>query len=204
MPGITRRAFLATGGLLAGLAATGALGNALEAGRSFLRPPGAVGETAFLARCTRCQACLSACPERIIQPLSIADSIKGAGTPTLDFSRAYCTFCKNETGTSPRCAAACPSGALTPSSGQARINGVASVNTTSCIAWDWKGCTACVDECPQGAIGLDEKKRPVVDEKACDGCGLCELICPSASLRSYGGAGEGKGIAVVPLEGSAQ
>ena len=91
--------------------------------------------------------------------------------------------------------------ALLPQSGKATVNGIAVVNERSCIAWDWKGCTVCVDECPQDAIALDEQGRPLVDDALCDGCGLCELICPSSSLRSYGGGrSEAKGIVVVAKE----
>lgn len=200
MPGITRRELLAASGLLVGLMATGAAGNALADDRVFLRPPGALAEPDFSARCIRCQACLTACPTRIIQPISIADSLPHVSTPTLVFSRAYCTFCESEQGRRPRCAAACPTGALASPTDQPRIDGVAEVSKTACVAWDWKGCTVCVDECPRDAISLDEKRRPIVDGSICDGCGLCELVCPSASLRSYSDHSESKGVVVVPRE----
>ena len=64
----------------------------------------------------------------------------------------------------------------------------------ACIAWDWAGCTVCVDECPvEGALRLDEHSRPVVDEALFDGCGKCELKCPAASLRAYDAATLEKG-----------
>ncbi len=203
MRGLTRRDFLATAGVVAGLAAAGGVFNRLEPVPVFLRPPGAVDEADFLARCIRCQKCLSVCPPRIIQPLSVVESIGAAATPIIDFSRNYCDFCESDPADRPRCASACPTGALVPIEGKPTINGIAVVDKKSCIAWDWIGCTACIDACPQDAIHLDDKSRPVVDDEACDGCGLCELICPNTSLRAYGDAATGKGIVVVPFGGEA-
>ena len=66
------------------------------------------------------------------------------------------------------------------------------------MAWDWAGCTVCKDECPvEGAITLDDHDRPVVHPEYCDGCGKCEQVCPSASLRAYDASVEDKGIVVV-------
>lgn len=202
MAGLSRRGFLVSAGVFAGLIATGSAANALAVDKVVLRPPGSAAESDFLSRCMRCQKCTAVCHARVIQPLSIVESIKGASTPTLDFSRNYCDFCALDNNGNPRCAEVCPTGALAPQTGKPFINGIAVVNERSCIAWDWKGCTVCVEECPQEAIALDELNRPVVDTALCDGCGLCELICPSASLRSYGDErSEAKGIVVVPKEG---
>ncbi|MEG0322445.1 MAG: 4Fe-4S binding protein, partial [Raoultibacter sp.] len=57
------------------------------------------------------------------------------------------------------------------------------------------------DECPiEGAITLDDHDRPVVHSDLCDGCGRCEEVCPSASLRAYNNTVEEKGIVVVSRE----
>ena len=56
----------------------------------------------------------------------------------------------------------------------------------------------CVDECPvEGAIELDGNDRPLVHADYCDGCGKCEKVCPSASLRAYNAGVADKGIVVV-------
>ena len=49
----------------------------------------------------------------------------------------------------------------------------------------------------EGAITLDDHDRPVVHPEYCDGCGKCEQVCPSASLRAYDASVEDKGIVVV-------
>ena len=80
----------------------------------------------------------------------------------------------------------------------AAMLGVALVVKDACVAWDWSGCTVCKDECPvEGAITLDDHDRPVVHSEYCDGCGKCEQVCPSASLRAYDASVEDKGIVVV-------
>jgi ferredoxin-type protein NapG len=32
---------------------------------------------------------------------------------------------------------------------------------------------------------LDAQNRPVVDSTKCNGCGLCERVCPALVLRTY-------------------
>jgi ferredoxin-type protein NapG len=64
-----------------------------------------------------------------------------------------------------------------------------------CVAWDWTGCTVCIDKCPLQAIYPDGQKRPVVIPEKCNGCGICQKECPSTSLRANI---TGKGIIVIP------
>jgi ferredoxin len=45
-----------------------------------------------------------------------------------------------------------------------------------------RGCGACVDVCPVGAIALmDGKAR--VDEGTCTGCEACASVCPEGAIR---------------------
>ncbi len=190
---ITRRGFLAAGVVSAALVGVGGAGAiAREAGAVHLRPPGAQSEDDLLARCNRCQKCVQACPYSIVQPAPLSAAFMATGTPELVFKTGYCDFCM-------KCVEACPTGALHEGTPTYDDIGVAKVVSDACVAWDWAGCTVCVDECPvEGAITLDEHGRPVVDENLCDGCGKCELKCPAASLRAYDSSTLEKGIYVVP------
>lgn len=156
--------------------------------RGILRPPGALKEDDFLARCNRCQRCVQVCPTRVIAPASLKDGIVRMNTPEVTFSRAYCNSCL-------RCSEVCPTGALKPVTKETLDIGVAVIVEKDCVAWDWTGCTVCKDVCPQKAIELDEDKRPVVIPERCNGCGICELKCPSTALRK---TIMGKGIVVKP------
>lgn len=50
-----------------------------------VRPPWSVNESAFVIGCSRCHACISQCESGVL--------VVGQGHfPTLDFSRAECTF----------------------------------------------------------------------------------------------------------------
>jgi ferredoxin len=56
---------------------------------------------------------------------------------------------------------------------------LAKLERRSCLAWQRSFCTVCIEHCPiRGAITLD-KGRPVIHAEACDGCGLCQKVCPS-------------------------
>lgn len=39
-------------------------------------------------------------------------------------------------------------------------------------------CGRCTQECPFGALELDEKKRPILDTNRCRRCGICMGACP--------------------------
>jgi heterodisulfide reductase subunit A-like polyferredoxin len=54
---------------------------------------------------------------------------------------------------------------------------LAKINTELCT-----GCGSCVDECPAGAISVNDKDVAVVDEAECLGCGVCEDACPNRAI----------------------
>lgn len=189
---VSRRQFCLAGGAWAATVALGAAGIAArsQAESVYLRPPGAVGEAHLLAHCDRCQRCVQACPYDLVQPRPLTVDFPATGTPELLFKNGYCDFCM-------KCVEVCPTGALSFEAPTADNIGMAKVISDSCVAWDWGGCTVCADECPvEGAITLDERGRPHVNEDLCDGCGLCELVCPAPSLRAYDPATLPKGIYV--------
>jgi ferredoxin-type protein NapG len=93
----------------------------------------------------------------------------------------YCNFCN-------LCIDNCPTGALRPFDPLVQWIGEAVIVSERCIAYDKKGgCRKCVDYCPTSAISLDENECPVIDLALCNGCGVCENICPTDTYRTYKG-----------------
>ncbi len=191
-PRLSRRAFLGLVGPAAIVVGLGGSIRLLGQGDRFLRPPGVVTEEEFLSLCIKCQKCQEICPTGAITPVLLTENVLSTGTPRLSFRLGYCNLCM-------RCIEACPTGALQPSRKEAVRLGVARVDREKCVAWVWEACTKCYEECPCEAIVLDSNQRPIVDASKCNGCGLCEYICLSSSVRSYTGAGS-KGIVVVPID----
>ncbi len=191
-----RRALFVSGvtGFLAGLAVlilpgwirTGKAG-ASGFPSSSIRPPGAVPEKDFLARCIRCGECMKACPTNTLQPTGISEGLAGFFSPSVNPVIGPC-----ET-TCARCGHVCPTGAVRTLSPEEKIwarIGSASVVKETCIAWE-KGmrCLVCYEVCPFGAIRLEYAAEspvpvPFVDEKHCNGCGLCEFSCPVEGVRA--------------------
>jgi ferredoxin-type protein NapG len=204
--GLTRRGFVYATGSVVGLASIGAFAKLISPEAQLLRPPGGQDEDNFIALCTRCDRCRSACPTQVIAPARLEDGLVAVRTPKMNFKLGWCNFCG-------KCADVCPSGALPVSEADyfefaglpdkeffetTSVVGIAAVNKERCIAWVGpSGCTICSEKCPYEAISLDGQRRPQVDLELCNGCGVCENLCPSSRLHSYQG-GQTRGIEVIP------
>lgn len=141
-------------------------------GTNSLRPPGAVPEELFPAKCIRCGRCVEVCPYRAITMLDIRRGIH-AGTPLIDVTKVPCYLCM-------KCVDVCPTGSLQRVKQDKTRMGLAVINTFNCLAYEGITlCRTCYDKCPfmEKAIRL-EQLRPVIDENHCTGCGMCTNACP--------------------------
>jgi ferredoxin-type protein NapG len=138
----------------------------------WLRPPGAVRESLFLERCTKCSDCAKACPHGAI----VFD--KRDGSPVIFPDVVACQLCEDLP-----CIAACETEALTAVVDRRDVRmGLALVSERLCTAG--QGCHACVSRCPTDALSMNfEDMRLVVASEHCVGCGLCEQICKTVNDR---------------------
>jgi ferredoxin-type protein NapG len=138
---------------------------------ALLRPPGAVAEADFLAACTGCGDCASACPHGAIRvaPTRLREA---EGTPIVEPLSAPCLLCEDFP-----CIAACETGALRPEAPSAL--GTARVSPLDCLNRLGSPCSVCTERCPvPGAMEFIED-LPAVNERLCTGCGICQHVCPA-------------------------
>lgn len=206
-PDLSRRA--TTVALAAGLVVVpclrlgGALGK--RGDPRLIRPPGAVPELDFLARCVACGQCMRACPTNVIQPAGLLGGLETLFTPGLDMRIGT-------SGCQPSCTACgevCPTGAIRAlcedeklgrgehaPAGPVRI-GTAFVDRNRCLPWALgRPCIVCQEVCPTSpkSVQLEQVvevrpdgslvqlERPRIDPATCNGCGICEHACPVAGL----------------------
>ena len=138
-----------------------------------LRPPGALPEADFLAACTKCGACLPACPHGSIR-MAPDRFRRAAGTPILDAAAAPCWMCPDTP-----CIAACAPGALRRTGDAFPRMGVARILTMDCLAHQGSTCTTCFERCPAEGALVIETGRPRIVPERCTGCGVCLHVCPA-------------------------
>ena len=187
---LTRRQFLCSGLFGAATATVGLTGlNSLHgkpgpgqvAPHGLIRPPGALPEMGFLARCSRCGECMAACPTNTLQPIWLDAGFMGLFSPGLNLRRSYCSpECR-------MCGEVCPTDAIRSLSKDERIwakTGTAVIFRQKCLAWEQqKSCMVCDEVCPYKAVEFRKEPGnqvpvPLVHEEKCAGCGYCEHFCP--------------------------
>jgi ferredoxin len=180
----TRRAFIA---VAAGLGFSLLAQKFVQAGskENVLRPPGAISEEEFTGLCLRCGNCVRACPSKIIHPDIGQAGVLGFLAPVIGYKSAYCNEKCNA------CTKACPSGALQSLNLEQKnryVIGKASVDTSLCL-WGYSDCNTCIRACPYEAVTVQWNEEayesfPGVDPLKCNGCGACEVVCPTGDLKA--------------------
>ena len=122
-----------------------------------VRPPGALNETDFLSRCTKCGQCMRICPTNVIQPDGLTGGLESLWTPVLNF-RIGSSGCQ---ANCIACGHVCPTAAIRPLAldermgrgqysayGPVRI-GTAFVDRGRCLPWAMdRPCIVCQENCP--------------------------------------------------------
>jgi ferredoxin-type protein NapG len=161
-----------------------------------LRPPGALPEKEFLAKCIKCGICVEDCPFDTLILAKPGDQ-RPIGTPYFIPRKKPCYMCRDIP-----CNQGCPTGALDTSlvserdqEGTVRLDinrakmGLAVIDRETCIAYWGMQCDVCYRACPliDKAIEVEFTRNertgkhaylaPVVKSEYCTGCGLCEHAC---------------------------
>ncbi len=192
--GISRRGFLSLTALLASTAVLKAQEKKVDGGLAVIEdkkiphratpiiPAGAESLRHFAQHCTRCQLCVSACPNQVLRP---SEKLKTFMQPELSYEQGYC---RPECA---KCAEVCPTGAINltdlAEKSSIQIGHAVWVRENCVVLTDGVSCGNCARHCPTGAIQMvpsdpersDSPKIPVVNEARCIGCGACENLCPS-------------------------
>lgn len=161
-----------------------------QAKRNFpvIRIPGAIEESQFLSKCTRCGDCITACPHDaiVIAPPSYREA---AGSPMINPADEPCLMCEDFP-----CITACPEEVLLPlETGTKHKIADARILDYNCLNGSGRAaeaCTICVEQCPELGAIVVENGMPHVDNFKCTGCGICHYACPAPT----------NAIAMMPLQ----
>jgi len=151
-----------------------------------IRPPGALKEEDFLARCIRCGECMKVCITGALQPTLFEGGLLAIWTPVLAPKMGYCEF------NCTLCGQVCPTGAIKRLELEEKHKfkiGLAFIDKNRCLPYaQGVPCIVCEEHCPtpEKAIRFREikapngkvVKAPVVDLDLCIGCAICEYKCP--------------------------
>jgi polyferredoxin len=155
-----------------------------------LRPPGVRNEDDFLKKCVRCGECMKVCLKNALYPAAYQAGLEGIYTPMVIPRLGYCEY------NCTLCGQVCATGAIPALPVEAKrreVIGKAVFDKNHCLPFARKiDCIVCEEHCPipEKAIrsrevlvkGLDGKvktvKEPYLIEEICNGCGICENVCP--------------------------
>lgn len=155
-----------------------------------IRPPGALPESKFKAKCISCGACVNVCHVmkydaiallglKLHTPLSLKEMWRGildSNTPYIKDMRNFpCALCME-------CPKHCPTGALQKVEKEDVKMGMALIDFSLCLGWNGDISLSCSKVCPLGARifefhNSEWGNQPYIKEN-CVGCGLCVKYCP--------------------------
>jgi len=155
-----------------------------------LRPPGVRDERAFLDRCVRCGECMKVCVRSALYPALTQGGVESLYTPVVIPRLGYCEY------NCTLCGQVCPTGAIPRLPVEAKrreVIGIAVVDRSHCLPHARKvDCIVCEEHCPIPTKAIRVKRvietndrgeevelhQPFVVEDLCNGCGICEHVCP--------------------------
>jgi ferredoxin-type protein NapG len=190
---MARRGFLSRVARATGLAALVGTGWAYvlqqesRASPFALRPPGALSEPDFAAKCIKCGKCVAACPFDTLHLARVGDPYP-IGTPFFVPRDTPCYMCPDIP-----CVPPCPTGALDHALvdiAEADMGLAVLIDQENCLSYRGLRCEICHRVCPvsNSAITVVNHPRrlsrhavfvPVVHSEHCTGCGICESRCPT-------------------------
>ena len=186
-------------GLLVGVPAATVLPAFLRRKKLEILPPGGSDQRRFASACTRCYACVAACPAKIIT-IKAGGGIAELFMPVVDLNAGE-QVCREDCHA---CTQVCPTGAITQLTliqKQRTQMARARIRRTACIAWsEGEVCMVCDEYCPYNAIDIEYRRSdiyqdvplPVISPQRCRGCGYCRKACVSRHPD--------KAIDLLPLE----
>ncbi len=155
-----------------------------------LRPPGVTDERAFLQKCVRCGECMKVCLKNALYPSVHQAGVEGIYTPIVMPRLGYCEY------NCTLCGQVCPTSAipnLPVKEKKKAVIGKAVFDKNHCLPFAKKiNCIVCEEHCPiprkairsEMAEDTDASgkkfmlKKPYVVDDLCNGCGICENVCP--------------------------
>ena len=160
LPDLSRRGFLASflsGAIAIPVVRLSGLAGPNNFPPSVIRPPGALAEPEFLARCLKCGQCMRICPTNIIHPAGLESGLEGLWSPVLNF-RIGTSGCQLNC---IACSHICPTAAIRPITLEEKLGrkdftragpirlGTAFVDRGRCLPWAMdRPCIVCQENCP--------------------------------------------------------
>ena len=179
------------GGLLSGVLLSGSFRfRRPEAEARLLRPPGVKSEGEFLNKCVRCGECMKVCLTGALYPAIAQAGVEGIFTPVVTPRLGYCEY------NCTLCGQVCPTAAIPslPVTQKRRaVIGKAVLDKNHCLPYARStNCIVCEEHCPIPQKAIRSKiveevdlngapirlQKPYVVEELCNGCGICENVCP--------------------------